>query len=209
MLDAGCGPRVCSLSAVPENTTVIGIDVSHQNIAKSHQKAKSLGYYNFSFIVASMTALPLRDNIFDLTVCIDVMEHIERKHEAVVEISRICKPKGAFVGSTTNVLNPIMQFDTYFPMISKVIVKKFTKDENYERAGRFSLSKLSHTLSDAFFKVSDVKLVGFPPFEPWLYEYSDKKPRWYAYVWILFDKLTKKKPLCMLKEIMVFYAVKK
>jgi ubiquinone/menaquinone biosynthesis C-methylase UbiE len=208
MLDAGCGPTICSLSHVPKNASVIGVDLNPRNVVQSHKKAKQLGYDNFSFILASLTALPFRSGVFDLTVSVDVLEHVDHKKVALIEISRILKLHAELIGSTTNLQNPIMQFDTYFPNISKVLVQKFVSSEQYERAGRFSIRKLSHVLNEGLFNVCKITLVSFPPFEPWIYEFSKKKLNWYAYAWIVYDKITQHKPLVYLKEIIVFQAIK-
>lgn len=62
LLDAGCGPHICSVSKVPENITAIGLDVSRKNIHLSHKKAKEKGYANFHFVVGSITYLSTLQN---------------------------------------------------------------------------------------------------------------------------------------------------
>jgi 2-polyprenyl-3-methyl-5-hydroxy-6-metoxy-1,4-benzoquinol methylase len=208
MLDAGCGPRICSLSHVPENFFVVGIDVNRWNVAESHRKAKDRIYENFSFVVASITSLPFRHEAFEVAVCVDVLEHLPTKRKAIEEISRTCRPKGEFVGSTTNLMNPLMLLDSFAPKsLAKILTKRFA-GEHYERHFRFSFSKLMQTLNRANFQACNVNLIGFPPFQPSVYEFSNKKLPWYAYVWIVFNRLTEKKPLNFLKETMLFHAVK-
>jgi ubiquinone/menaquinone biosynthesis C-methylase UbiE len=207
MLDAGCGPRICSLSHVPKNIRMVGIDVSHKNIVDSNRKAKKV-YGNFDFIVASIMYLPFQNNTFGLAICIDVLEHIRNKQHAINEIHRICKPGVMFVGSTSNLMNPLLLFDSTAPKrVVKTLTDKFAPG-HYERSIRFYYYTLSQAFNRAGYKVYDIKVVGFPPFQPWQYQLSDKKLPWYAYFWIIFNKLTKKKPFYLLNEVMIFRAIK-
>jgi len=209
MLDAGCGSRICSLSHVPKNVFVIGLDVRRKNILNSRRKANEKGYKNFSFIVASITSLPFRHDTFALTVCVDVLEHLLNKQKAVAEISRVCKLGAKLVGSTTNFLNPVCLFDSLAPKrVIEILTERFAPG-HYERHSRFSPAKLMQTLKHSNFQALSVKLLGFPLFPTWLYQFSKKKIPWYAYLWIIFNKLTEKKPLNFLKETIVFHAIKK
>jgi 2-polyprenyl-3-methyl-5-hydroxy-6-metoxy-1,4-benzoquinol methylase len=209
MLDAGCGPQICSLSKIPKNITVIGLDVDRKNIYSSHEGAKKKGYNNFHFIVGSLTSIPLISSIFDICVCVDVLEHLSDKKNAITEISRVCKPQAGFIGSTSNSLNPILLFDSIAPKrVVKVITEMFAPG-HYERHRRLNPKSLIRILKDSNFHIQNIKLLGFPPFQPWLYHYSQKKIPIYAYLWILLDKITNKNPLNLLKEVIIFSAIKR
>lgn len=209
MLDAGCGANICSLSKVLENVTVIGLDISKENIHSSHKAAKRRNYKNFHFIIGSLSNIPIRSNTFDICVCIDVLEHLPNKNNSIAEISRVCQSKAKFVGSTSNLLNPILMFDSVAPKILvKPITEKFAPG-HYERHKRLTLKNLIQLLENHNFYIKDVSIVGFPPFQPWLYHYQKKKVPIYAYLWIIFDKLTNKRPLNLLKETIIFHAIKK
>lgn len=208
MLDAGCGPKLCSLSHIPENVFVVGVDIVRHNVADSHLKAEKRGFKNFNHVLASITSLPFRDNAFDLAVSVDVLEHVVDKQSALREISRVLTSGGAISGSTSNFLNPVFMFDSVAPKrIADVLVRKFA-GKHYERHSRFSYRGLMQGLRDNF-KICEVGLLGFPPFQPWLYEFSGKKIPAYFHFWIFFDRLTGKKPLNLLKEMMVFNAKRK
>jgi len=210
MLDAGCGPNISSLSHVPEGVYCVGIDASSKNTAKSHTKAKTKKYQNFSFIVGSMTELPFCSEIFDLILCCDVLEHIKRKQKAINEVWRVCKSQGEFLGSTTNLLNPLMLFDSLLPKkITYILTQKFTGERYYERHSRFTVSGLLRSLIEAGFKRRKVKLLGFPPFRSSIYEFYENKLPWFAFFWIIFDKLTNVNRLRLMKNTMVFFAQKK
>ena len=153
--------------------------------------------------------LLLISNIFDICVCIDVLEHLSDKKGAISEISRVCKPGSKFIRSTSNSLNPILLFDSVVPKtLIKAITERFAPG-SYERHQRFTPKSLMRTLKDYDFHIQDIRLLGFPPFQPWLYHYSErKKVPLYAYIWVLFDKITNKKPLSLLKEVLIFNTIK-
>lgn len=207
-LDAGCGNKISSLSHVPKDMFFVGIDISSKNVVDSHFNAKTKGYQTFGFVVASVTHLPFCNECFDLVLCCDVLEHVEAKQRTIQEISRVCKQQGTFVGSTTNIFNPIMFLDSLLPqIIMSVPVRKFSGD-HYERHSRFTPKELLQSLSKAKFRKCKIKLLGFPPFRAAIYEFSNKKLPWYAFFWIIFDKLTNKKQLRLIKEIIAFFAQK-
>jgi ubiquinone/menaquinone biosynthesis C-methylase UbiE len=208
LLDAGCGPNVSSLSRIPEKAYFVGIDINSKNILESKRKAKDQNHQNLDFIVASITNLPLKNAIFDMIICCDVLEHIKDKHNAINEIARVCKNGSKFVGSTSNLLNPVMMLDSFLPKkITYILTRKFA-GEHYERHSRFTVFKLIQLLNKTKFSKCKVKLLGFPPFKPWVYEYSNKKPPWFAHIWVVLDKLTNIKPFNMFKETIVFLAQK-
>lgn len=208
MLDAGCGSRICSLSYVPKKVYVIGIDVSRENVINSHRKAKERNYNNFNFICASINSIPIKQETFDLIVCIDVLEHLSNKYEAITEMYRVCKKQASLICSTSNILNPFMLFDSIAPkIIVKVLENKFAPG-HYERHTRYQPAKLIQDFKRIGFKNINLRLFGFPFFQPWIYQFSNKKIPWYAYFWIAFDKLTEHKPLNFLKEVIVIHANK-
>jgi ubiquinone/menaquinone biosynthesis C-methylase UbiE len=207
LLDAGCGPNVSTLSHVPKDVFCIGIDINSKNTANSNARAKAKGYKNFSFVVADLTSIPFRDECFDVILSCDVLEHVESKQGAIQEIKRVCKSHGKFIGSTTNLFNPVMLFDSFLPQkLLFPLVSRFA-GEHYERHSRFTPNGLLHSLSKVKFRKYEIKLLGFPPFRASSYEFSSKKLPWFAFLWIAFDSLTTKK-LKIFKEIMFFFAEK-
>jgi 2-polyprenyl-3-methyl-5-hydroxy-6-metoxy-1,4-benzoquinol methylase len=204
VLDAGCGGNGCSLTRVPLNVDVTGIDIKRSNVVKSRCRCRG-----FNFVVGSITHLPFKNELFDLVVCVDVLEHVRRKDQAVTELSRAMRRNGRLVGSTSNMMNPILLFDCLTPKpITQALSKKYAED-HYARHARFTPSGLTHSLRRAKLEFHSMFIVGYPPFNPWLYNYNaNLKPPWFAALWILFDKITRNKPLLFLKETMVYEAVK-
>jgi 2-polyprenyl-3-methyl-5-hydroxy-6-metoxy-1,4-benzoquinol methylase len=83
MFDAGCGSKICSISKIPKNVTVIGLDIDRKSIHSSHKAAKEKRYGNFHYIIGSLLHLPIVSGIFDICVCVDVIEHLLDKNNAI------------------------------------------------------------------------------------------------------------------------------
>jgi 2-polyprenyl-3-methyl-5-hydroxy-6-metoxy-1,4-benzoquinol methylase len=192
VLDAGCGSRG---SLQQQVSRLVGVDILRENIRKIRQTKQG------DFLVASLTHLPFRPSVFDAVVCVDVLEHIKQKKQVVEEFAKVSRMKANLVGSTTNLLNPFMLFDSFSSYPSKALVKYV--GQHYERHSRLTPKSLVRTLSNAGYSLR-MSFYGEPPLQPWLYEFSNKKVPWYAHIWILFDRL----PLKFLKEDIVFVAVK-
>jgi len=211
VLDAGCGSSGCSLSYVPETATIVGVDVSKGNILKSKQKVEHaralIRFGELSFVVASLTHLPFKKGIFDLIVCVDVLEHIGAKRNAISEMSRVSKSRARLVGSTTNLMNPLMLFDSYAPeIVTKRLVEKFA-GQHFERRSRLTPAALTKTMNEVGYQVNHMELFCFPPFRPWIYQQLPGKKRpWFSYLWMAFNEATKNKPLNILKGNIVFEA---
>jgi len=183
----------------------IGLDVSRRNILNAKTNKNNQG---FRYVLASITNLPFKNEVFNLIVCVDVLEHIHDKQKSLGEMVRVAQNGGFLVGSTSNLLNPLMMIDCFFPKcLIQRIVHNFA-GTHYERHSRLTPAKLAQILHKNNVEINTLELVDFPPFQPWLYEYSNRKPPWFSWLWIAFDKMTSKKPWRLLKNMMVFEAEK-
>lgn len=196
VLDAGCG-EYASIRDYPIHH-LVGIDRNKQNLLKSHAKRKG------NYVLADLTYLPFKLDVFDTILLVDVLEHVQKKESCLKELSKVAKLGTRLIGSTTNLLNPLMMLDSLSIIPKQSLIKYIGKD-HYDRDSRTTPKTLLYLLRQAGFNVH-LSLFGFPPFQPWLYENSDRKLPWYAYIWILLDKLTNH--FRSLKETMVFEAVK-
>jgi 2-polyprenyl-3-methyl-5-hydroxy-6-metoxy-1,4-benzoquinol methylase len=200
LLDAGCGGRGSSISRTPESAEVIGIDLLKRNISASKQHCPKTQY-----VLGDLTALPFKENTFNGAFCIDVLEHIPQKRQVLCELARTTRKNGFVIGVTSNLLNPIMFLDAHLPL--QALAEKYEPGQ-YERHSRMNPSQLCKVLSEAGFQMNILALVGFPPFSRWIYRHTARKEPWFAYLWISFDKLRRKKPLLFLKENMIWQANK-
>lgn len=96
VLDAGCGER-CALD-YGSKAEVTGVDISPV-LLKRNQR---LDHY----IVADLEKAPLADQSFDVIVCWDVLEHLERPREALDNITRALAPGGVLILKIPNLHSP-------------------------------------------------------------------------------------------------------
>lgn len=200
VLDAGCGEGGSFHNTLPLSQ-VVAVDVFKNDLQKLKKNRK------YAFVLASIECLPFQESIFDLVVSTDVFEHLHNVDKAIEEISRVLNDTGELILSTSNKLNPALLFDSTIPeAVSEVILRKFSKQHFFERDNRNSPSQIIHRLTKKF-AIQSWMLLGFPLFDPWIYQFSEIKPPMYFNLWIAFDKLTWHGPLKYLKEIMVVKAI--
>jgi SAM-dependent methyltransferase len=101
VLDTGCGAGYGSAELAHTAQTVVGIDVSSDAVTFARANYR---LPNLTFEMASCTALPHRDAIFDLVVGFEVIEHLENWREFLREVRRVLSPNGQFIVSTPNKL---------------------------------------------------------------------------------------------------------
>lgn len=200
LLDAGCGPEGSSLSCF-SNYFFVGVDICRANVKASKKK-----YPKKEYILASLTCLPFKKGSFEEIVCVDVIEHIDDKSAVFNELSRVVQVNGHFVGSTSNMMNPLLFFDSFLPNFSAPLQNKFSPG-HYERHKRVSPKSLFKGLFDAGFR-SEYRIFGFPLFNPWFYQYGNVTVPFYGLVWICMDRLFSFRLFVFLKETLVWMAEK-
>ncbi len=87
VLDAGCGEGE-TLARLEDvlGERVAAIDVLDKCVAYTKQR-----FPHVDVSMASVYELPFEDRSFDLVVCLEVMEHLDRPAEALRELSRVCR----------------------------------------------------------------------------------------------------------------------
>jgi 2-polyprenyl-3-methyl-5-hydroxy-6-metoxy-1,4-benzoquinol methylase len=96
LLDVGCGEghflRRASRHFEPH-----GVDISVEGVALA-RRTSGLD----TIVVGSALELPFEDGFFSVVACLDVLEHLERPEEALLEFARVLHPAGALIISTPN-----------------------------------------------------------------------------------------------------------
>jgi SAM-dependent methyltransferase len=198
LLDAGCG-RGDSIYEMPDGLEFVSVDILRANIIACRRLWKERSY-----VIADLTMLPFIEGSFDGALSVDVLEHVDNKTAAINELARITSDKGFFIGCSSNIMNPIFWLDVKLPMLMKPLVMKLATPGHYDRHSRFSPSSLNKTLDGARYRLNYLYFIGFPTFSRAI---AYDQPL-IALGWVLFDKVTKKKPLLYLKEMLVWQATK-
>lgn len=101
VLDAGCGEGYAAglLGAAWPGARVVGVDY---DAATTHHAARTHGGGRAAYLRGALTALPLADGVVDVTVSLQVLEHIWTPGDYVRELARVTRPGGVVVVSTPN-----------------------------------------------------------------------------------------------------------
>lgn len=95
--DIGCGIGTISCwmaDQVGPGGTVVGVDVSAEQVATARRRADALGIGNVTFAVASAYDTGLDAEGFDLVFCRFVLMHLQRPKEALLEMRSLLRPGG-------------------------------------------------------------------------------------------------------------------
>jgi len=93
LLVIGCGNKE-DHELMAKNDQAIGFDLSFHALKSSQ--------FSDRLFAADVLSIPLLDNIFDVAVCSEVLEHIPQIGCAVKEIARVIKPGGVLIVTTPN-----------------------------------------------------------------------------------------------------------
>jgi ubiquinone/menaquinone biosynthesis C-methylase UbiE len=111
ILDIGCGTgRHTSAAFQLEKITVIGADRNINDLCEAgdriqlHERLGEHGGGRWGLAAADITGLPFKNNVFDLVICSEVLEHIARDDIAASEIIRVLKPGHILVVSVPRYL---------------------------------------------------------------------------------------------------------
>jgi len=104
-LDAGCGYGVYSVMLSQKGYSIVALDVSAGMLKKAKNSVEE---GNLSFVRGSITHLPLREDLFDLILCLDTLHHFTDSFldKALGEFRRTIKNSGALITDIRNPLNP-------------------------------------------------------------------------------------------------------
>src|SRR5262249_32197042 len=99
VLDAGCGTGYgTAILAAAEPARLLAVDVSEDAV----EVTRALTEGRAEVAAADLRSLPFEDDAVDLVVCFEVIEHLERREEALGELARVLRPGGTLVISSPN-----------------------------------------------------------------------------------------------------------
>ena len=158
VIDLGCSNGQHSLRVAKKCKNIIGVDhdIDQLKIAKAmkqRQKIKNARFVEYDL----EKKLPFDDNYFDKVMCLDVLEHIERRKQLLTEIKRILKPKGiAFM--------VIPNADTSWKKLQKRLGLNYYSDPDHKT--EYRLPEIKKLLRQTGFKLKSLKPVIFD--SPWI-----------------------------------------
>ena len=108
IIDIGCGAGTLSMLFAEKGHNVHGLDVNESLISLAINRANESGY-NVDFQLGTATNLPWGDNVADICLAPELLEHVPEWDKCLDEFSRILRPGGILFLSTTNKLCPKQQ----------------------------------------------------------------------------------------------------
>jgi SAM-dependent methyltransferase len=91
VLDAGSGEGLVMAGSRHRDSNLVLLD---RDIAELHDARRNNP--GASVIVGDVRALPFRENVFNLVLCTEVLEHTERPALAITELHRVCRDRFIF-----------------------------------------------------------------------------------------------------------------
>lgn len=87
-LDVGCSEGLLTALASSYCSFAVGLDIAVSKIKKAKALSDST---NTDFIVADAENLPLRNTVFHVILCAELLEHVMRPLKVLNEMQRLCK----------------------------------------------------------------------------------------------------------------------
>ncbi len=103
VLDVGCGNGFTLIRLKSKIAKAIGVDVNPDLIKIANNLVQKRKAKNLRFIIMNANKrLPFKNKTFDKVICIDVLEHLEKRNFAIKEIARVLKNNGTLFLVTDN-----------------------------------------------------------------------------------------------------------
>lgn len=88
LLDAGCGEGFISdlIYRNIENVQITGLEYTEEALKVARQMNQ-----NITFVQGDIYQMPFKDNAFDIVLCTEVLEHLEKPDLALQELARVAE----------------------------------------------------------------------------------------------------------------------
>ncbi|HEX55170.1 MAG: hypothetical protein DRO95_00165 [Candidatus Altiarchaeales archaeon] len=96
VLDIGCGPASILKILSDKGCNCYGVDISIKQLKRARNTRNTI------FLVGDAENLPFKDNIFDITICMDVIQYLESYNTLLDEMYRVTRDGGLIFVSTLN-----------------------------------------------------------------------------------------------------------
>jgi len=119
VLDVGTGTGVFLPFLFRRSRHIIALDFAEEML----RKARAKGFHgNVDYLHADVTNIPLRDNIFDVTVCYSSFPHFQDKSKALTEINRVTKHGGKLLICHTSSRAKINEVHCQVPALANDLI---------------------------------------------------------------------------------------
>lgn len=102
ILDCGCGTGRFADIFVRSGANAIGMDISENMLSIAKKKVPGA-----KFIRGDVFSLPFKEKEFDIVVCSQVLTHLHKYKEPLLEMRRVMKENGTIIIDIRNILWPL------------------------------------------------------------------------------------------------------
>jgi ubiquinone/menaquinone biosynthesis C-methylase UbiE len=182
VLDVACGTGYgVSYMAEKGAGKVVGVDISM--IAANYARERFSKDNQVSFVCADAIRLPFLDNVFDVVVSFETIEHIRQYRKFLAECRRVLKENGLLICSTPN-------RRIFSPNLGKPVntfhVKEFWPEEFYRLLSRYFAHITLYGQCDVKLADNSVDRTNY-----YVHDFNDNEFISSAYVVAVARKLTK------------------
>jgi ubiquinone/menaquinone biosynthesis C-methylase UbiE len=137
ILDVGCGAGVFMKEMLDRGHAVTGIDITEGMLKQAADALNNAGYGNANCVYGDVEALPFENEMYDLVICVGVMQYLRKDEKAISELSRVVKPEGIVIITLPNIFRITTLLDPYYYLVKivKYMLKKCLrrgKDISYD-----------------------------------------------------------------------------
>jgi len=108
VLDYGCGPGSFLSLTSSLCKKIIGVDISRNFVNECDKAIKNNNIANAESFHINPCNTGFKNEQFDKIIMVDVIHHIEKIEDELIEIQRVLKPGGKLIVFEPNKLNPLM-----------------------------------------------------------------------------------------------------
>lgn len=108
-LELGCGSGAGMVALASKYNHVVGLDPDLPNLILAQKLCDESNLTNIQLVCAYGQSIPFPEQTFDYVSAQNVLEHVFEPEVVMVEVARVLKNAGRFVGDSRN------RFDLFFP----------------------------------------------------------------------------------------------
>jgi ubiquinone/menaquinone biosynthesis C-methylase UbiE len=184
ILDLGCGSGLLTRELVKKGHIVVGADIAEDLLSLLNKTFDSEPYGNFmGSVISDAERICIADNLFDIVLCIGVLQYQTNDKAILKEIHRVLKKDGVCLLTFPNLLRINYLFDPLyylkylgrgvrsvvynaFSSNSKVFKKRITGKLKSSRPynKKYFLKDIRNLFSDNNFEITKCAPFGYGPF---------------------------------------------
>lgn len=131
-LDAGCGPGRHSETLSNKGNEVVSLDISRRMLMRTKERCAKNPVH---LVQGSVKALPFKDGVFDVSILMEVIEHLPKYYEdadrAIAEIIRVLKEDAKAIVET-----PLASHSGIHKLLAKIGIDLRVDQELTDRVKR-------------------------------------------------------------------------